>query len=90
MHGGKDKAIADAFGNRYCIPLDVEILTSHQPFYPNGLKQPLTFELTFNDHDKVVKSTDTAAQYSITDLTLEYEVVTNRDLAQTIKNKHRG
>ena len=89
-NGGKDKAIADALGNRYCIPLDVELLTAHHPFYPSSFRQPLTYELTFNDHDKVVKSTDTSAQYSISDLTLEYEVVTNRDLVQTLCNKHRG
>ena len=86
-NNGKDKAIADAFGNRYCIPLDVELLTAHHPFYPSSLNQPLMYELTFNDHDKVVKSTDTSAQYSISDLTLEYEVATKRDLAQPLKNK---
>ena len=31
-NGGKDKAITDTFGNRYCIPLDVEFLTAHHPF----------------------------------------------------------
>ena len=86
-NGSKDKAIADAFGNRYCIPLNVELLTVHHPFYPSSFRQPLTYELTFNDHDKVVKSTDTLAQYSISGLTLEYEVITNKILAQTLRNK---
>ena len=38
---------------------------------------------------KVVESTDTWAQYSISVLTLEHEVVTNKDLAQTFLNKHK-
>ena len=68
----KVKAIADAFRNRYCILLDVKLLTAHHPFYPSSFRQPLTNELTFNDHNKVVKSTNTSAQYSISDLTLEF------------------
>ena len=38
----------------------------------------------------VLRSTDTLAEYSISDSTLEYEVVMNKDLAQTLRNKHRG
>ena len=51
-NGSKDKAIADVFGNRYCIPLDVKLLTAHHPFYPSSFRQPLTYEFTFNDHDQ--------------------------------------
>ena len=83
-NGSKDKAIADAFGNRYCIPLNVELLTVHHPFYPSSFRQPLTYELRFNNHDKVIKSTDTSVQYSISNLTLEYKVNTNKNLAQTL------
>ena len=35
-NSGIDKAIADTFGNPYCIPLDVELSTAHHPFYPNS------------------------------------------------------
>ena len=48
-----DKTIPDVFGNRCCIPLDTETLTSRHLFYPSCLKQPLTFELTFDDQDNV-------------------------------------
>ena len=89
-NASKDEATTDAFCNRYCIPLDVELLTAHHPFYPSSFRQPITYKLTFNDQNKVVKSTDTSAEYSISDLTLEYEVVMNKDLAQTLRNKHRG
>ena len=87
-NSGKDKNVADAYGNRYSIPLDIELFNTHHPFYPSGLKSPLTYELTFNDHGKVVKATDDTAEYSISDLALEYEVVTNKELAQTIRTMH--
>ena len=66
-NSGKDKSIADAYGNRYSIPLDIDLLNAHHPFYPSGL----------SDHGKVVKSSDDTAEYMISDLALEYEVVTN-------------
>ena len=88
VNSGKDKSIADAYGNRYSIPLDIDLLNAHHPFYPSGLSDPLTFELTFNDHDKVVKSSDSSAEYQISDLALEYQAVTNRDLAQSIRQMH--
>ena len=42
-----------------------------------------------NSQLKTVKSSDNTAEYEISDLALEYEVVTNRDLAQTIRQMHR-
>ena len=32
----EDKAIATAFGKRFCISLDFELLESHVPFLPSG------------------------------------------------------
>ena len=89
-NNGKDKALADAFGNRYAIPLDIDIFTTHEPFYPSSLRAPLTYILTFNSADKVVDSTDTEASYTLTGLSLEYEIVTSQSLAQTIKNQRKG
>ena len=42
---GKDQAIADAYGPRFCIPLDFELLTDHVPFYQAGLGDRLSYEL---------------------------------------------
>ena len=50
---GEDQAIATAFGKRFCIPLDFELLESHMPFYQAGLGDRLEYELTFNDYNKV-------------------------------------
>ena len=47
----EDKAIAKAYGNRFCIPLDFELLETHMPLYQAGLGERLEYELTFNDYD---------------------------------------
>ena len=44
-----DKAIADAFGDRFFAPLDFELLESHMPLYQSALGDRLEYELTFND-----------------------------------------
>ena len=33
----EDKAVADAYGNRFHIPLDFELLETHMPFYQSAL-----------------------------------------------------
>jgi len=65
-----DALIASAFGNRFAISLDLEILTDHGPFYQAGLT---AHELTFNDYDRVIRSTNTNATYQITN-----DIVTNQ------------
>ena len=45
----EDAAIALAFGNRFHIPLDFELLETHMPFYQSALGDRLEYELTFND-----------------------------------------
>ena len=34
----EDQAIAGAFKNRFCIPLDFELLETHMPFLPGGAR----------------------------------------------------
>ena len=53
----QDKAIhADAYGNKFIIPLDFEMLDSAAPYYQAGLGNRLCYELTFNDYNRVIKS----------------------------------
>ena len=47
----QDKAIADAYGNKFIIPLDFEMLDSAAPYYQAGLRNKLCCELTFNDYN---------------------------------------
>ena len=50
----QDKAIADAYGNKFIIPLDFEMLDSAMPYYQAGLRNRLSYELKFNDYNRVI------------------------------------
>ena len=54
----KDQTVASIYDNRFCIPLDFEILESSLPLYQYGLGSCLTYELTFADYSDVIKATD--------------------------------
>ena len=84
----KDNAIADAYGNKFIIPLDFEMLDSAAPYYQVGLRNRLCYEIKLNDYNRVINSSKTNAMYKITDMSLEYEIVTQPDLARSIKAEH--
>ena len=50
-----DETVASIFDNKFCIPLDFEILESSLPLYQYGLGSHLTYELTFADYSDVIK-----------------------------------
>ena len=77
----QDKAIADAYWNKFIIPLDFEMLDSSALYYQVGLGNRLCYEITFNDYNQVINSTDT--KHEISNISLEYEIVTNSDLARS-------
>ena len=90
----QDKAIADAYGNKFIIPLDFEMLDSAAPYYQAGLGNKLCYELTFNDYHRVTKSGVSSpkvpdAKYKITDISLEYEITTQPDLARSIRSEYQ-
>ena len=86
----EDMAVARAFGNRFCIPLDFELLESHMPFYQSALGDRLEYELTFNSYNKVIQSTDAEASYMIEGISLEFEKVTHPELARQISSHYSG
>ena len=47
----QDKAIADAYRNKFIIPLDFDMLDSAAPYYQAGLGNRLCYKLTFNDYN---------------------------------------
>ena len=90
----QDKAIEDAYGNKFIIPLDFEMLDSAAPYYQAGLRNGLCYELTFNDYNRVTKSGVSStkvpdAKYKITDISLEYEITTQPDLARSITSEYQ-
>ena len=89
----KCKAIADAYRNKFIIPLDFEMLDSAAPYYQAGFGNRLCYELNFNDYDRVTKSGVSSpkvpdARYKITDISLEYEIATRPDLMRSIRSEY--
>ena len=89
----RDKAIADAYGNKFIIPLDFEMLDSAAPYYQAGLGNRLCYELTFNDYNRVTKSVVSPkvpdAKYKITDISLEYDITPQHNLARSIRSEYQ-
>ena len=90
----QDKAIADAYRNKFIIPLNFEMLDSAAPYYEAGLGNRLCYELTFNDCNQVMKSGVSSpkvpdAKYKITDISLEYEITTQPDLTRSIRSEYQ-
>ena len=85
------KAIAEAYGNKFIIPLDFEMLDSAAPYYQAVLGNRLCYELTFNYYNQVINSSVASpdAKYKITDISLEYEIVTQPDLARSISSEYQ-
>ena len=89
----QDKAIADAYRNKFIIPLDFEMLDSAAPYCQAGLGNRLCYELTFNDYNRVTKCATSPkapdAKHKITDISLEYEIATQPDLARSIRSEYQ-
>ena len=60
-----DITVASIYDNRFCIPLDFEILESSLPLYQYGLGSRLTYELTFADYSDVIKANKPDTTYTI-------------------------
>ena len=85
------KDIAKAYGNKFLIPLDFEMLDSSAPYYQVGLRNRLCYEITFNDYNQVIKSAVASpdAKYVISNISLEYEIVTQPILAKHISDEYQ-
>ena len=88
----QDKAIADTYGNKFIIPPDFEMLDSALSYYQAGLGNRLCYETMTNDYNRVTKSAVASpdAKYKITDISLEYEIVTQPTLAKYISDKYQN
>lgn len=49
-----DKWLAHAYGKRFSIPLDFEMLDCTIPYYQAGLGNRLCYEITFNDFNRTI------------------------------------
>ena len=87
-NNAKDQTVASIYDNRFCIPLDFEILETSLPLYQYGLDSRLTYELTFADYSDVIKSTDPDATYTISNISLEFNTIINASLASQIRTEY--
>ena len=87
-NNAKDQTVASIYDNRFCIPLDFEILESSLPLYQYGLGSRLTYELTFADYSDVIKAKNPDATYTISNISLEFDTVTNASLASQIRTEY--
>ena len=84
----KDITVAPIYDNKFCIPLDFEIFESSLLLYQYGLDSRSTYELTFADYSDVIKATNPDATYTISNIRLEFDTVTNTSLASQIKTEY--
>ena len=79
-----DETVASIFDNKFCNPLDFEILESSLPLYQYGLGSCLTYKLTF----AVIKASNPDASCTISNISQEFDIVTNASLASQIRTEY--
>ena len=87
------KLVSDHYSNRFLIPFDFELLKTSAPFHQNSLKETLTYNLTFNDLNKIMNTTKVAgatATCSITNLKLIFTKIRHNFLATAVMNRNLG
>ena len=76
----EETAIKKTLGNKFYIPLDFGIFK--QPVYPFGLKESLKVKLVFNSAENIILATgDKDAKYTISNICLEFDKITDGDYA---------
>ena len=87
-NNAKDQTVASIYDNRFCIPLDFEILESSLPLYQYGLGSHLTYELTFAGYSDVIEATNPDATHTVSNISLEFDTITNASLASQIRTEY--
>ena len=87
-NNAKDQPVVSIFDNKFCIPLDFEFLKSSSPLYQYGLGSHLTYELTFADYSDVIKASNPDATYTISNISLELDMVINASLASQVRTEY--
>ena len=79
-------ALRKIFGKRYKIPLKFELIDDHVPLPTDCLAQDITFELTINKKEYVLKyaKADTA-NFTMKNICLQYETIRDDALKQEVE-----
>ena len=77
-----ENKLEKVYGKKYRINLDHQILTGHGVLYPQALYEDLVFQLVLAPANKVVKGSDpTKLKYKLTNIEMEYEIISSEGLA---------
>ena len=87
-NNAKDQTVASIYDNRFCIPLDFEILETSLPLYQYGLGSCLTYELAFADYFDVINANKPDSTYTISNISLEFDTIINASLASQIRTEY--
>ena len=89
-----DVAIANAYGNKFIINLDFEMPDSMILYYQSRIGNRLCYDIMCNDYNRVIISPGSPAKqdtkYKIADVSLEYEIATQPDLARHIMMEYQS
>ena len=83
-----DETVASIYNCKFCIPVDFEILEYSLPLCQYGLGSRLTYELTFADYSDEIKASNPDATYTISNISLEFDTVTNASLATQVRTEY--
>ena len=84
----EENAIKKTVSNRFLIPLDFDFFK--HPTYRYGLREDLIVRLELNSAKKILlASTDAAATYKISDITLEYDAIFDLEYVTMFENFYR-
>ena len=90
----QDVVIANLYDNRFIIPLNFEMLDRMMPYYQSGLRNRLCYRIMSNDYNQVIILPSPPAKpdttYKISDISLEYEIVTQLDLAKCFASEYES
>ena len=79
--------LLEIYKTKYKIPLDFEFLTTEGPLFTYAIEEDLIFELTLSPvRDVIVTSETKDWNYELNNICLEYDTVTNEELARSLKN----
>lgn len=89
-----ENALKTAYGTKYVIPLDFEILKTHGVFYPRVLGAEMQFEVTLADTTNILQQDGSTAltgsihPYSMTNIELQYETIHSDTLARSATTEY--
>ena len=86
-----EKTLKAVYNDKYKIPLDFELVTTHAPFYKFPIQEDVIFEITLAPKEDVIfTSTTISMNYQLKNICLEYDTVTNQSIAQQISNSYNS